>query len=178
GVSVAHESVDEYFALARVVPAIDVIFGSYSHLKRELQQIDGTKTWFVSPSQYLTYISRVQLVFSGRKLTNVRGGLVRVDASLLADAAVAKKVAAMQRELERDPEYAALFAVIGNAAAPIEVEGLLTRNSQLGSLVMAVVRNVSGADVAFSTSSSFRQAIDAGPITMEELRGALPYDNE
>jgi len=177
-VSIGHESIDEDFALARAVPGIDVIFGSHSHLKRQLQQIDGTQTWFVSPSQYLTYISRVQLVFNGRKLAKVRGGLVRVDSSLPSDAMVAKNVAAMQRELEHDPEYAALFDVIGNAAKPIEVEGLLTRNSQLGSLVMDVVRNVSGADVAFSTSSSFRQAIDAGPITMEELRGALPYDNE
>src|SRR5205085_7677414 len=49
-VSIGHESIDEDFALARAVPGIDVIFGSHSHLKRELQQIDGTKTWFVSPS--------------------------------------------------------------------------------------------------------------------------------
>lgn len=177
-VSIGHESIDDDFALARAVPGIDVIFGSHSHLKRELQRIEGTNTWFVSPSQYLTYISRVQLIFDGSKLAKVRGGLVRIDSSLPSDAKVTKEVAAMERELERDPEYAALFETIGRAAAPIEADGGLSHDSALGDLVMDVVRNVSGADVALSTSSSFRQSIDAGPIAMEELRAALPYDNE
>jgi 5'-nucleotidase len=177
-VSIGHQSIDEDFALARAVPGIDVILGSHSHLKRDLQQLEGTHTWFISPSQYLTYITRVQLVFGGHKLSAVRGKLVRVDESLPTDKTIAKRVATMQRELERDPEYAPLFAVIGTVAAPIDIAGLLTRNSALGQLVMDVTRTAAKADVALSTSSSFRQAIDAGPLTLEDLRAALPYDNE
>ncbi|MCU1230868.1 MAG: 5-Nucleotidase domain protein [Acidobacteria bacterium] len=177
-VSIGHQSIDDDFALARAVPGIDVIFGSHSHLKRDLQTIEGTKTWYVSPFQYLTYISRVQLVFRGHKLRDVRGGIVRIDESLPIDSAVAQRVTTMQSELERDPAYAALFEKIGVAAAPIEVDGLLTQDCALGDLVMDVTRAAANADVALSTSSSFRQAIDAGPIAMEELRAALPYDNE
>jgi 5'-nucleotidase/UDP-sugar diphosphatase len=177
-VSIGHESIDDDFALARAVPGIDLIFGSHSHLKRDLQTIEGTKTWYVSPFQYLTYISRVELTFRGHKLTGVRGGLVRIDESLPIDAVIAKRVATMAHDLERDPEYAALFEKIGVAAAPMEVDGLLTGDCALGDLVMDITRSAANADVALSTSSSFRQSIDAGPIVMEELRAALPYDNE
>ncbi|MEA2569600.1 MAG: 5-nucleotidase / UDP-sugar diphosphatase [Acidobacteriota bacterium] len=177
-VSIGHQSIDDDFALARAVPGIDLIFGSHSHLKRDLQTIDGTNTWYVSPFQYLTYISRVQLVFRGHRLSAVRGGVVHVDESLPIDSAIAKRVAAMEAELEHDPAYAALFEKIGVAATPIEVGGLLTRDCALGDLVMDVTRTAANADVALSTSSSFRQAIDAGPIAMEGLRAALPYDNE
>ena len=34
------------------------------------------------------------------------------------------------------------------------------------------------ADVALSTASTFRQPLPEGPITMELLRAAMPYDNE
>jgi 2',3'-cyclic-nucleotide 2'-phosphodiesterase (5'-nucleotidase family) len=108
----------------------------------------------------------------------VRGGVVRVNESLPIDSVIAKRVAAMEVELEHDSAYAALFEKIGVAATPIEVDGLLTRDCALGDLVMDVTRTAANADVALSTSSSFRQAIDAGPIAMEELRAALPYDNE
>ena len=70
-VMIGHEHLDDDFALARAVPGIDLIFGSHSHLKRELTRIDGTTTWFISPFQYLTYISRVVLTFDGHKLTGV-----------------------------------------------------------------------------------------------------------
>jgi 5'-nucleotidase len=177
-VSIGHESIDDDFALARAVPGIDVIFGTHSHLKREFQKIAGTSTYFISPFQYLTYISRVDLVFRGHTLTGVQGRLVRVDDSLTPNATIAAEVGAMQQELEQDPRFAPLFRTIGRAAKPIAADGQLTQDSALGDLVMDVVRDAAKADVAISTSSSFRQSIDAGPITMEELRAALPYDNE
>jgi 2',3'-cyclic-nucleotide 2'-phosphodiesterase (5'-nucleotidase family) len=40
------------------------------------------------------------------------------------------------------------------------------------------LRRVANADVALSTVSSFRAAFPRGPITMEKLRDALPYENE
>ncbi|MGH9423533.1 MAG: metallophosphoesterase, partial [Thermoanaerobaculia bacterium] len=66
-VMIGHEHLDDDFALARAVPGIDLIFGTHSHLKRDLMRIDGTKTWFISPFQYLTYISRVVLTFDDHK---------------------------------------------------------------------------------------------------------------
>jgi 5'-nucleotidase / UDP-sugar diphosphatase len=170
-VMIGHEHLDDDFALARAVPGIDLIFGTHSHLKRELTRIDGTSTWFISPFQYLTYISRVVLTFDGHKLKGVTGRLVPVDARMTADKTIARRVAAMQRELERDPQYVPLFEKIGTLSAPLSVDALATK-------AVVVMRDAAHADVALSTASSFRQALPSGVVTVEALRAALPYDNE
>jgi 5'-nucleotidase len=170
-VMIGHEHLDDDFALARAVPGIDLIFGTHSHLKRALTRIEGTTTWFISPFQYLTYISRVVLTFKGRTLTDVRGQLVPVDARMPEDKQVAMRVAKMQRYLERDPQYAPLFVSTGTLSAPLSVEALAAKS-------VAVMRDAAKADVALSTASSFRQALPRGSVTVEALRAALPYDNE
>jgi 5'-nucleotidase len=169
-VMIGHQEVDDDYAMAKAVPGIDLIFGSHSHLERELTQIPGTSTWFISPSQYLTYISRVQLTFAKGKLT-VRGQLVPVDRSLRADSATAKRVQSMQQELERDPKYSELFAPIGRLGAPLSVDALTRRT-------LDVMRQAGEAEVALSTVGSVRGSLAPGILTMEDLRAALPYDNE
>jgi 5'-nucleotidase / UDP-sugar diphosphatase len=170
-VMIGHEHTDDDEALARAVPGIDLIFGTHSHLKRELGQLPGTQTWFIAPWQYLGYISRVQLTFDNRKLTRVTGALVPVDARLREDRVIRKRVARMQRMLERDPQYASLFTSIARLAAPIGIEALANRT-------LETMRRVTNADVALSTKSSFRRPLPAGTLNLELLRGALPYDNE
>ncbi|HEX3578189.1 MAG TPA: 5'-nucleotidase C-terminal domain-containing protein [Thermoanaerobaculia bacterium] len=170
-VLIGHEQLDDDFALARAVPGIDLIFGTHSHLKRPLMRIEGTRTWFISPFQYLTYISRVVLTFDGHKLTNVAGELIPVDGRMPVDKTVARRVAAMQRELEADPKYAPLFATIGTLTAPLPVDALAQRTVE-------IMRDAAHADVALSTASSFRQDLPSGRVTMESLRAAMPYDNE
>jgi 5'-nucleotidase len=170
-VMIGHEHLDDDFALARAVPGIDLIFGSHSHLKRDFMRIDGTNTWFISPFQYLTYISRVVLTFENRKLVKIDGGLVPVDKNMPLDKAIDARVRAMQRDLERDPQYAPLFATIGTLSAALSVEGLAKRS-------VAIMRDAVHADVALSTASSFRQALPRGRLTLEALRAAMPYDNE
>lgn len=170
-VMIGHEHLDDDFALARAVPGIDLIFGSHSHLKRALTHIDGTSTWFISPFQYLTYVSRVVLTFEGHKLTNVTGRLVPVDARMPLDQTIARRVAAMQRDLEADPAYAPLFATIGMLSKALPVDSLAQRTVE-------IMRDAGHADVALSTISSFRQDLPRGRVTMESLRAAMPYDNE
>jgi len=170
-IMIGHEHLDDDFALARSVPGIDLIFGSHSHLKRGLMRIDGTSTWFLSPYQYLTYISRVVLTFEGHKLARVSGRLVPVDARMPVDKRIARRVGVMERDLERDPRFAPLFATIGTLPAPLPVDALAEKT-------VNVMREAGHADVALSTASSFRQALPRGRITLEALRAAMPYDNE
>ena len=170
-VMIGHEHLDDDFALARAVPGIDVIFGTHSHLRRELTRIEGTDTWFISPYQYLTYVSRVEVTFDGGKITRVDGRLVRVDDKLPLDRAVARRVTEMQRALERDPQYAPLFETIAHLEQPVSVDALAVRTVE-------IMRAAAAADVGISTASSFRQALPPGDVTLEELRAALPYDNQ
>ncbi|HEX8170737.1 MAG TPA: 5'-nucleotidase C-terminal domain-containing protein [Thermoanaerobaculia bacterium] len=170
-VMIGHEHAAADEALARSVPGIDLIFGTHSHLKRELTRIEGSQTWFISPWQYLGYISRVSLTIADHRVTSVRGGLVPVDASMREDRAVAKRVKSMQRALERDPQYAPLFAPIATLKTPMSVD-------RLAALALTTMRRVANADIALSTKSSFRLPLAAGTVTLESLRASMPYDNE
>jgi 5'-nucleotidase len=170
-VMIGHQSIGDDEALARAVPGIDLIFGTHGHLKRGLARIEATNTWFISPWQYLAYISRVELTFDDRKLVRVTGRLVPVDARMPADRRIAKRVRHMQNALERDPEYRSLFVPIATLGQPIGIEELAERT-------LAVIRNATNADVALSTRSSFRRPLPAGTLNLELLRAALPYDNE
>lgn len=170
-VMIGHQHVEADYELARAVPGIDLIFGSHSHLKRALTRIDGTQTWFISPWQYLGYVSRVQLSFDDGRLTKVIGDLVPIDRHMPEDPEIARRVRTMQTALERDADYRELFVPIGTLAAPLSVDALAQRT-------LDVMRKATNADVAISTTSSFRRALPGGTLTMELLRAALPYDNE
>lgn len=170
-VMIGHQETGDDYAMAKAVPGIDLIFGSHSHLKRHLTKIPGTNTTYISPSQYLTYVSRVEVTVKDGCVSDVRGGLVPIDSSLAEDRGVARRVAKMQRDLERDPKYRELFKPIGRLDAPISTEALARQTVEL-------MRNVTQADVALSTKSSFRGPLPSGALTMELLLGALPYENE
>jgi 5'-nucleotidase len=170
-VMIGHQDVEDDYAMAKAVPGIDLIFGSHSHMKRDLTRIPDTNTTYISPSQYLTYISRIEMTIADGHVTGVKGGLIPVDERLPEDRTVAARVKRMQNDLEQDPQYRELFQVIGSLDAPLSVP-------QLGNRTVATMRDVTKSDVALSTSSSFRQPLPRGPITMELLRASMPYDNE
>jgi 5'-nucleotidase/UDP-sugar diphosphatase len=175
-VMIGHEYKADDYEIARAVPGIDVIFGTHGHLKLELTLIPETNTWFISPGQYLTYITRVTITLDHRKrgeshALHVEGELIPIDSHLRADPVIAERVAKMQLELERDPEYAPLFEPIGKLAKAVSVD-------DLGARTVSLMRDAVHADVAISTASSFRQPLPPGTITVEALRAAMPYDNE
>ncbi len=170
-VMIGHEHADADYKLAAAVPGIDLILGTHSHLKREVTRIPGTRTWFISPSQYMTYISVVQLKFDRHHLTGVEGRLIAVDSAMKPDREIETRIAAMQLDLERDPQYRELFVPIARLPRRLGVR-------ELGQFAVDTMRQAVRADVALSTSSSFRQPLPAGSIDRETLGAALPYDNE
>lgn len=170
-VMMGHEHAADDERLAAAVPGIDLIFGSHTHLKRELARISGTNTWFLSPFQYGTYVSRVEMTFDHNRIISVQGRLVPIDDSVAADRKIAQRVASMQRDLENDPAYGDLFVTVATLPRPFEV-------GALAAFTVETMRDLAHADVALSTASSFRQALPAGAIDLETLRAAMPYDNE
>lgn len=176
-VLIGHAQREDDEALAREVPGIDLILGTHSHIRQDLVRIDGTRTWFISPSQYLTWISRVELRFHNGALQDVSGRLIPVDSSMMADRRITRRVARMQRALDRDPKYRELLVTLGTVASELSLENQLHEQTVLGRFVMEIVRRAAKADLALSTTSSFRQPISPGTITLEDLRATLPYPN-
>jgi len=174
-VLLGHQRREDDEALARAVPGIDLVLGTHSHDKGELATIPGTATRYVAPYQYLAYVSEVRLRFSGRKLTAIEGGLLRMDASRPEEPSYAARVAQLDRELrQRRPER---FEVVGHAYVELTDAGLAEGESPVSNWATEVARAAAGAHVFFSTASSFRGGLPPGPITREDFLGALPYTN-
>lgn len=170
-----HQSREDDEALAREVPGIDVILGTHSHYRGELRLIPGTRTYYVSPYQYLAYLSEVRLRFRGRQLEQVTGGLVKLDASRPEDPEIAARVAELQQRLkEKRPER---FEVLGRLPRALPDEGISTGEAPIGQWATETVRQAAGAHAFFSTSSSFRGGLPAGEVTVEDFYGAIPYRN-
>ncbi|HXV97266.1 MAG TPA: 5'-nucleotidase C-terminal domain-containing protein [Anaerolineae bacterium] len=176
-VLIGHALYEDDVALAQAVPGIDLIFGTHSHRKEELGQIPNTNTYYISPFQYLTYLSQVDLTFSGGDLTAVNGELVRLSNDLPEDPDIAGRVAQMQADLQADPQYAPLYQPIGEAAVELSTAGQFTGEALLGNLVMDIFRSAAQSHLALSTASSFREPIPPGTILEETLRTAMPYTN-
>src|SRR5574341_1288950 len=172
-----HGDRESDFAMAQQVPGINLILGTHSHFKGELQKIEGTNTYFISPFQYLTYLSQVEMTFTDGKVSNVTGKLVKMDESITPDPTVDAQIAQMQKDLEADPKYAPKFVKIGQASVELSVEGIDKGESVLGDFVMDILRRTAKANAAFSTASSFRASIPPGPVRMEDYLTALPYKN-
>ncbi len=164
--------------MAKAVPGIDLILGTHSHYKGSFMRIPDTQTYFISPYQYLNYLSQVELVFRGNKLSAVFGKLVRMSENVLEDPALAANVTSLQKDLEQDPTYSAKFMVIGSSAVELDTENLDRGESVLGNFAMDIARVSASAHAAFSSASSFRASIPPGPIRMEDYLTALPYKNK
>jgi 5'-nucleotidase len=170
-----HELREDDTALAQAVPGIDLILGTHSHYKGELTTLPNTNTYFISPYQYLTYLSQVDLTFTGGKLTGVTGHLVKMDETMPQDPALDAQVAQMQKDLEaKHPDR---FKVLGTAAVALTDDNISNNESVLGNWAMDVLRQEAGVHAFFSTASSFRATIPPGPITVEAFYTAIPYKN-
>jgi 5'-nucleotidase len=172
-----HQDREADFAMAKAVAGIDLILGTHSHFKGDVQKIEGTNTYFISPFQYLTYLSQVELTLTDGKVTSVMGKLVKLDESVKPDAELEAKVNQLQKDLEADPKFADKFVKIGTAAVELSNENIDKGESVLGNFVMDAVRRTTKAHAAFSTASSFRAALPPGTIKMEDYLTALPYKN-
>jgi 5'-nucleotidase len=177
-VMIGHGLYEDNITLAQSVPGIDVIFGTHSHRKEELTLLPDTNTYYISPFQYLTYVSQVELTFENGMLADVSGKLVQMSSDLPQDPDIAQQVKQMQAELEADPEYAALFEPIGEATIELSTTGQFEGEGLLGNFAMDIFRERGQAHMALSTASAFRQPIPPGTITEEILRSAMPYPNQ
>jgi 5'-nucleotidase len=176
-VLIGHALREDDIALAQAVPGIDIIFGTHSHRKEDLFKIPGTNTWMISPFQYATYVSKLQLQFTGGALSGVSGGLVGMSSDLLPEPRIVKLVSQMQGDLQADPQYAPLYQPIGSAAIELSTEGQFRGEALLGNFVMDIFRAAARSNMALATASGFREPIPPGTITEEGFRTAMPYKN-
>jgi 5'-nucleotidase len=174
-ISSGHQYLAEDFAMAQAVEGIDLILGTHGHLKAEFTKIQGTNTYFISPYQYLNYLSHITLQFNKNKLVKAKGNLVTITKGLPEDEFLAQKASSMYDALKI--KYPERFEILGEAKALIDNTGIDLGETLIGNLVTDLAREATKAHVFFHTSSSFRAAIPPGQINRETFLTALPYNN-
>lgn len=175
-VFIGHQKREDDEVMARAVPGIDLVLGTHSHHKSELTTIPGTRTRYVAPYQYLAYVSETRLVFQGRALARIDGGLVAMEGSQPEDPDVARRVAELQKALvAKRPER---FKVIGELPVELSDAGIQDGPAAIGSWGTEACRRAAGVHVFFSTASSFRASLGPGAVTVEGLHQAIPYPNK
>lgn len=175
-ISIGHQYLAEDYQMAQTIPGIDLILGTHGHLKAPLTKIPQTNTYFISPYQYLDYLSHVTLAVKEGQLVTATGELIPINKDVPEDSLLAAKVATMYAGLKS--KYPERFEIIGEAATLIDNEGLFTGESMIGDFAADIARQAVQAHAFFNTSSSFRAAIPPGPISRETYLTALPYNNQ
>lgn len=174
-VLIGHQLREDDEALVRAVPGVDVIMGSHSHYRGELRVIPGTHTNYVSPYQYLAYLSEVHLHFRGGALEKVTGGLVKMDPSRPEDAQTSARVTQLQKQLmSKRPER---FEVLGHSPRALSDVGVAEGPTPVGTWATEVLRQATGAHAFFASASSFRAGLPEGAVTVEDFYAAIPYRN-
>ena len=175
-IALSHDGLDADRELARKVRGIDIIVGGHSHTVIRDPVIESG-TVIVQAGSNGVYLGVLNITFDrGKKkiLSYTRKDELRLvspasGAQLDPDVAriVDKYEAQVQTEFSK---------VIGTATADLTRDS--TRESDMGDIVADAMREASGAQIAFQNGGGIRADIPKGPITLEAVFTALPFDDD
>ncbi|MBI2922311.1 MAG: bifunctional metallophosphatase/5'-nucleotidase [Planctomycetes bacterium] len=154
-------------ALARKAPGWDLIVGGHDHRSFE-RGIEKHGTLMVQAGCSGEFVGRVDISWdtAARKIVKREARLIRVDASIVPDPAVA---ALLVPRIEAGMDQA--FGTTG---------GFLGRSppeSPLGCLLADAIRMAADADVALLNTGGVRADLPAGPVTRRDLYMAAPFED-
>jgi 2',3'-cyclic-nucleotide 2'-phosphodiesterase (5'-nucleotidase family) len=166
-VLLTHLGVEEDAALAGAVKGIDLIVGGHSHTElKEPLVVDGTRV--VQAASYGRRVGILDLYWdtAEKRLSNVQGHLVRIDADAMPNAPSVKRLvdAWESRVAER------MDVVIGKTARDL-------RQKDLRTLIERIYRDVLGTDFGYQNLHGVRSEIPKGDVTVRHVWTALPFDN-
>ncbi|MEN1759816.1 5'-nucleotidase C-terminal domain-containing protein [Anoxynatronum sibiricum] len=181
-IAIGHLGIDEETeyaarsnAVATEVDGIHVFVDGHSHDLLEDGMMAGD-TLIVSAGYHGSHMGIVELSIVDGQVVETMAGVVVVsgDEELEANEAVTEIFAAQQAELEE-----MLAEPLGSTAVKLEGERDFVRTGEtnLGNLIADVLKNASGADIAFTNGGGIRASIEAGVITRGDVVTAFPFGN-
>jgi 5'-nucleotidase / UDP-sugar diphosphatase len=162
----------EDIALAGAVPGIDVFVGGHAHRGIERPYVHPkTGTLIVQTYGYGTRLGYLRLTMKDGRVSDYRGELLEVRSDdLPPDPGVVTLLAPYRDEARR---------AAGTPAGTL-VKRLVRdyrAESSLGDFVADVMRQKSGAEIAFENAGGLRADLPAGPATHANVIDALPFVN-
>ena len=165
---------DEQMALA--APGLAAIVGGHDQiLLNPWKDVGGVPIF--QAFEKGKYLGRFDLEIdpdSGRASV-VDWGYLPVTADIPADPEIQALVESYRVKLD-----AKFSEVLGESAVFLdgERERIRYEETNLGNFVTDIMRRSSGANIALLNAGSLRASIDEGPITLEGVFKAMPYENE
>ena len=183
-VAITHQETEEDLALARAVPAINIIIGGHTPGFDGLVLAGGSAPVQGKidplPNGPIVVKSHQQGRTLGRLDLSVDKGIRAAEArNLPVDGGIAeeKKVASLVQDYVRRLDAAA-NQVLGQALVDLEGDGQRVRTGEtnFGNLLADLARGRAGTEIALLNSGSIRGSIPAGPVTLKRVMQALPYE--
>ncbi len=158
--------------IASRVRGIHVIVGGHSHTRLD-EPIQVGGTIIVQAWEHGKTLGVLDLSVDRGKILSWKGGLRDILPSRWEpDPKAARIVERYSRQLSR-----LLDEVVGVAGVDLDGENVRERETNLGNLVADLMREVAGAQVAVVNGGSIRRSIPRGPVTLDSIYSALPFDN-
>ncbi len=174
-VLLTHLGLEQDKRLAAAVEGVDVIVGGHSHTV-VIDPVVVGKTLIVQAGYNGLYLGVLELVLdekTGRIIDATRKSELKLVSAGPRDGF--DKDTARIAESYSDRIKDRFRQVVGQTK--VDLTRRADGESNLGDVVTDAMRTATGSDVAFHNSGGIRADIPAGPITMEQVYTALPFDN-
>ena len=185
-IALSHLGVAEDRALAGTVPGVDLILGGHSHTLLSDSERGGAgpahqaitgpagTSLVLQAACFGRYVGRLDLDVSAEgEMLAYGGDCTHVGLDLPPDPQVAGIVAGYAAQLD-----SVRRRVVGQAAAPVGVEGCRVGECALGDFVAeALLHATHGAQVAVMNAGGIRTGLPGGTITLGDVLTALPFGN-
>ena len=167
-VVLSHQGTKVDRELAKAVPGIDLIIGAHSHDRiTPPEKVGGA--WIVQAMSDDAVLGELNLTIDHGKLARVEGRLTNLwNDRITPDPAVGALVAEL-----RAPYRQQLEAVLATATARIGRQ--YKSESPFDALAGVILRENTGAEIAFLPGVGYGVSIEPGPIPRERLYALLPH---
>ena len=161
--------------IAKAVDGIDVIIDGHSHTRLDKGQMVNN-TLIAQTGKYMENLGEVNITLRGHDI--ISKNAVLKNAAFFENVKEDPAIKGMIDKVLADNKDA-LEKVVGKTAVTLDGEREHVRASEtnFGNLMADAMREISGADVAFTNGGGIRTSIPAGDINMTQLWTAFPFGN-
>jgi 2',3'-cyclic-nucleotide 2'-phosphodiesterase (5'-nucleotidase family) len=110
------------------------------------------------------------------RVTSYAYNLIPLTIDVPSDPEIEARVGMLENEMRQ--MFPERFEIVGSAAIDISDAKIRFQEAPLGNLVCDIMRQETGADVAFMPSLTVLNALFKGPLTVQDIHDALPYPNQ
>jgi 5'-nucleotidase/UDP-sugar diphosphatase len=158
--------------LAEAVKGIDVIIGGHSHTK-VARPVKIGDTLIVQAWEHGKALGILDLTLEKRKMIRWEGYLEEIKPWR------GKEDPGVRALVEGYGKKVNLFmdVYVGETEVDLDGEHVRRRETNLGDLVVDIMRMVSGADVAIINGGGIRTSLRKGAVKVKDIYSVLPFDN-